>query len=410
MFDRKYIPASAALKLLLDAVPGPLPAEDIIIEAAVARTSACDVCSGEDLPGFARSTVDGFAVRAADTYGAKETLPAYINLMDEVFMGQRPAFEIKAGEAARIPTGGMLPAGADAVVMIEHAQIASDSLIEVLKPAAYGENVIQHDEDIKKGSLIVPRGHKVRPQDTGALAGIGITRLAVVRKPVVTLISTGDEIVPHSSPLAPGQVRDINSFTLAGLVSQEGGIPVKKGIISDDYAAIRHALESSLQDSDIILIIGGTSVGTRDMTARVISDIGGSELLFHGVAVKPGKPLIGGVIGSKPVLGLPGHPAAVAISFDIFVRPVIYRLLGVNTGRIFRNTVHAVMSKTVPSAAGREDHIRVQLEAGPDGYLAVPVPGKSGLITTLVKADGVVVVPDNRLGLDEGEKVIVNLF
>lgn len=410
MFDKKYLLPSDALNLLLDSIDGPLPSESLRIEDCCGRITASDIVSGEDLPGFARSTVDGFAVGSSDTYGARETLPAYITVRGEVFMGERPGFELAAGEAAKIPTGGMLPAGADAVVMLEHAQTVSDSMIEVLKPVAPGENVIQRDEDISKGSLVIRKGHRLRAQDIGALAGIGLVKADVVRKPVISLISTGDEIVPHGMPVNPGQVRDINSFTLSGLISEEGGIAVKKGIFRDDYEAIRQAVLNALDDSDMVVIIGGTSVGTRDMTAKVIGDVGKPGVLFHGVALKPGKPLIGGIVNAKPVLGLPGHPAAAVVSYDFFIKPIMRKLSGLNTEKVFRKTLTATMAKGIASVAGREDHIRVYVEARDGGYVAFPILGKSGLITTLVRADGVVVIRGNRLGLDQGEIVTVNLF
>jgi molybdopterin molybdotransferase len=410
MFDKKYILPTDALELILKSVSGPLSSETVGIEDCAGRISAEDIYSSEDLPGFARSSVDGFAVRSADAYGAKENLPAYMISTNEVFMGQAPLFEVNKGEAAKIPTGGMLPAGADAVVMIENVQVSTGSMIEILKPVAMGENVIQADEDVKKGSLIIYNGRRLRPQDAGALAGLGFTRVAVVRMPVVSLISTGDEIVSNGS-IKPGQVRDINSFTLAGLISEEGGIALKRGIFKDDYTLIRNALLSAVQGSDIVLIIGGTSVGTRDMTAKIIAEAGPSELLFNGVAIKPGRPLICGIVDSKPVFGLPGHPAAVAICFDMFIRPVMNKLRGIDTGKVFPKTLTATMAKAVASAAGREDHVRVCIETGGDnGYVAVPVLGKSGLIMTLVRADGVVVISENKLGLDAGETVEVNLF
>ncbi len=411
MLDKKYLSPSDALAMILSSgKDNVLRSERIKIEECYGRVSASEIISEEDLPGFARSTVDGYAVRSVDTYGAKETLPAYITVKGEVFMGEKPDFAISAGEAAKIPTGGMMPAGTDSVVMIEHVQTVSDTMVEVMKAVSTGENVIQRDEDIKKGSVIIRKGHRLRAQDIGALAGIGITETDVFRNPVVSLISTGDEIVPPSSPVNPGQVRDINSFTLAGLISDEGGIPLKKGIFRDDYDTIRGAVETSLQDSDMVLIIGGTSAGTRDMTAQIIDDIGSPGVLFHGVAVKPGKPLIGGIIGTKPVLGLPGHPAAAVVSFDLFIRPVMRRLSGIDTEKDFKKSVTAVMAKGIASAAGREDHIRVYVEQKDGGYEAFPILGKSGLITTLVKADGIVVIPANKLGLDQGECVVVNLF
>jgi|WetSurMetagenome_2_1015567.scaffolds.fasta_scaffold00012_82 molybdopterin molybdotransferase len=410
MFEKIYISQAVALNLLLDTVNGALPSENVGIEKCYGRTAASDINSQEDLPGFSRSSVDGFAVRSSDTYGAKETMPAYLTITDEVFMGQASGFEVKAGEAARIPTGGMMPEGADAVIMIEHAQVGAGSVLEALKPVASGENVIRADDDIKKGDPVIRNGWLLRPQDIGALAGIGKVSVDVVRRPVVSIICTGDEIIPHNGNIQPGQVRDINSFTLAGLISGDGAVPVKKGIFRDDYEIIRQALIFSMEESDIVLIIGGTSVGLRDMTADIIASSTGGRLLFHGVSIKPGRPLIGGIVNSKPVLGLPGHPAAVAICYEVYIRPLIFRMLGLESERIFRKTLSATMSKGVASSPGRQDHIRVRVEAGENGYIAIPVMGKSGLITTLVAADGVVIIPENRLGIDAGENVTVNLF
>lgn len=411
MFDKTYLIPAEALALILNRLPKQeLHSETLRIEECYGRIAASDVLSTEDLPGFARSTMDGYAVRSADTFGARETLPAYIAVHHEVLMGEKTGFEVEAGEAAKIPTGGMLPAGADAVVMLEHAQIVSDTMIEIMRSVAPGENVIQGDEDIKKGFPVILKGRKLRAQDIGALAGVGINSVEVFRQPVVALISTGDEIVSSSDPVRPGQVRDINSFTLAGLISEEGGIPHKKGIFRDDYDTIRKALEEALIGSDLVLIIGGTSAGIRDMTAKIIDNIGEPGVLFHGVAVKPGKPLIGGLIGRVPVLGLPGHPAAAVVSYDLFIGPLIRTLSGANVVRAFKKTTAAVMGKSIASAAGREDHIRVYIEIENDGTKAYPILGKSGLITTLVRADGIVVIPSAKLGLDKGEQVIVNLF
>jgi molybdopterin molybdotransferase len=411
MFDKTYLTPAEAVAMILDKLPlQTAHCETLIIEECYGRIAASDVVSAEDLPGFARSTMDGYAVRSSDTYGARETLPAYITVFHEVFMGQKISFEIKAGEAAKIPTGGMLPAGADAVVMLEHAQVVSDTMIEIMKSVAPGENVIQRDEDIKKGSSIILKGRKLRAQDIGALAGLGITSIEVFKQPAVALISTGDEIVSSRDSVSPGQVRDINSFTLAGLIMDVGGIPHKMGIFRDDYDTIRKAVDEALIDSDMVLIIGGTSAGTRDMTAKIIDDIGKPGVIFHGVAVKPGKPLIGGLIGGKPVLGLPGHPAAAVVSFDLFIGPIIRRLAGINVSKEFKKTITAVMGKSIASAAGREDHIRVYIEAASGEMKAYPILGKSGLIRTLVQADGIVVIPAAKLGIDQGELVTVNLF
>jgi molybdopterin molybdotransferase len=242
------------------------------------------------------------------------------------------------------------------------------------------------------------------------MAGLGITEIEVFRRPVVSIISTGDEIVSASGAVKPGQVRDINSYTLWGLIREHGGVPVKRGIYVDDYEVLKKAVADALRDADVVLITGGTSAGAKDMTSALINGMGTPGVLFHGVSLKPGKPMIGGVVGRKALFGLPGHPAAVAVCFDLFIRPVLDRLCGRSAVEPFTKTVRATMAKRIASSAGREDHVRVSLELRDGRWVAVPVLGKSGLITTLVKADGVVVIPGGRLGLDEGDEVEVKLF
>lgn len=411
MFDKSYLLPREALPRLLDALPGSSPGiERISLEESYGRVVASVIISPEDLPGFSRSTVDGYAVNASDTFGARETSPAYLTLDGEVFMGEAPSLNLLRGQAAKIPTGGMLPGGADAVVMLEYVNPVSEAMIEVLRSVAPHENVIAKGEDVRCGERVLSMGHRLRPQDVGALAGLGITEVEVFRRPVVAIISTGDEIVPAHSPAGPGQVRDINSFTLWGMIRRHGGVPVKKGIIADDYMRLKEVIDGSLNDSDIVLISGGTSAGVKDMTFALINEAGEPGVLFHGVALKPGKPMIGGVVGGRAVLGLPGHPAAVAVCFDLFIRPLIEKLGGVVPGHGVEKTVKATMAKTIASAAGREDHIRVSIEVMGEDVRATPVLGKSGLITTLVKADGVVVIPSGKLGLDAGEEVTVRLF
>jgi molybdopterin molybdotransferase len=411
MFDKNYLLPTEALARIIHALPDcPTPTEVLTIEESYNRVIAADIVSPEYLPDFPRSTVDGYAVLAQDTFGAKETAPAYLTLKYEVLMGDAPEFGLKNGIAAKIPTGGMLPPGADAVVMLEDVQQVSGEMIEILRSAAPGDNVIRRGEDIDKGARVLNAGKMLRAQDIGALAGIGITSIEVFKKPVLSFISTGDEIVSPETPLRLGQVRDINSFTLAGLVMNHGGILVKKGIFRDDYGVIKRAIEESLQDSDMVLISGGTSAGTKDMTAAIINDIGKPGVLFHGVSLKPGKPMIGGVVHGKPVLGLPGHPAATVVCFDLFIKPLLCKLSGLGKEPGFVKSVKAAMAKSISSAAGREDHIRVCVEEREGAFFAVPVLGKSGLITTLVKADGIVVIPQSKLGLDAGEEVTVILF
>jgi len=370
-----------------------------------------DIVAAEDLPAFARSTVDGYAVRAEDTFGATETMPTYLNLSREIFMGEYADFTLVDDTANKIPTGGMLPVRADAVVMFEHVQIIDGKMIEVMKSVAPGENVIQAGEDLKRREVVVSKGHRIRPADIGAAAGIGVTEVKVFEKPVVSIISTGDEIVPADQRPSMGQIRDTNSYVIAGMVTQAGGVPIRKGIFSDDYKVIRAAVEDAMKDSDVIAVSGGTSVGTKDMIARIIGDIGNPGILFHGLSLKPGKPMIGGVMHTIPIFGLPGHPAAVSVCLDIFMRPVLNALCGLEERRAeqLKGVVQARLSRNVSSSQGREEHIRAVIEEREDGLWAVPLLGKSGLIRTLVHADGIFVIPVNVNGMEKGETVEVRL-
>ncbi len=408
---QRAVSVKDALELLLKNLPGKPPhVERINIENSLSRILAEDIYSPEDMPGFDRSSVDGYAVISSDTFGASETMPLYLEVVGEVKMGEESLNRLTSGKAVKIPTGGMLPPGSDAVIMLEYTAQVDKSLIEILRPVAPGENVIKKDDDIKAGELVLKKGHRLRPQDIGALAGLGITEIDVYRKPVVSIISTGDEIVPATEKPRPGQVRDINSYNLHCLVVEAGGIPVRIGILKDEYEVIRDTLKKTCENSDMVLISGGSSVGTRDYTAKAIDELGNPGVLFHGVIMKPGKPTIGGIVNGVPIFGIPGHPAAATICFFNFVKPVIKRLSG-HVSIEFPKTIKAVLTKNIPSSPGRTDFIRVQIISTEDkGYLAEPIFGKSGLITTLVRADGLVVIPPERLGLEEGETVEVLLF
>ena len=397
----------------------PPASEELSISLCLNRIVAEDITSPEDLPEFDRSTMDGFAVRSADTFGAAESRPALVTIVGTIAMGAMPDRALSKGETMKIATGGALPKGADAVVMLEQTQAVDAVQVEVVKPVAPLENVVQIGDDIKKGEIILGRGHWMRPQDVGALAGVGITRLRVFERPRVAIINTGNEVVPADTAPAPGQVRDINSYNLEGLISQAGGIPIKKGIIPDEYGRLREALEAAVRDCDLVLMTGGSSVGTMDLTAKVINDLGRPGVLVHGVSIKPGKPLIMGVLSTPakqvPVFGLPGHPAAVSICFEVFVKPVLTRMTGevphpTLTGVSINRSVKAKLARSISSSPGREDHVRVTLEKKDGGLWARPVFGASGLISTLVKAVGTVVVPVNKIGIEVGEEVEVRLF
>ncbi len=409
----EVITVEHALELIFSKLSPKLPPEtNLKIYESYGRILSRDLFSPEDLPDFSRSTVDGYAVSASDTFGATEGMPAYVNIQYEVVMGEEPGFELQKGEVAKIPTGGMLPKGADAAVMFEHTQQADAGMIEVLKPVAPGENVIQAGEDVKKGDCVLKKGHKMRPQDIGVLSGLGIKDVWVYEQPKVSIISTGDEIVPPDKPVRPGQVRDINAYNLAGLLLDAGATPLIQGIFSDDYEIIRDVVKKSVTDSDVVLISGGSSVGTKDVTARVIDDLGKPGVLFHGVSLKPGKPTIGGIINNIPIFGLPGHPAAVSVCFEIFIRPIVKTLSGVSKERfiIEKRIIKARIARNISSSPGREEHIGVSLEEREGEIWAVPILGKSGLITTLIKADGTAVIPLRKFGVEEGETVEVRLF
>ncbi|MDN5332705.1 MAG: molybdopterin molybdotransferase [Tepidanaerobacteraceae bacterium] len=383
--------------------------EEVELLDALNRVLAEDVYSPEDIPPFNRSTVDGYAVISSDTFGAGESLPAMLKVVAEIKMGQRPDFALKAGEAARISTGGMLPEGSDAVVMLEYTQPLEDGTLLVERPVAPGENVILKGEDVKKGDPVLKKGHTLRPQDLAALAGMGFQKVKVAVSPKVSVISTGDEIKPPGAEIREGEIRDMNSFSVAGLVLKWGGIPEVFGIVRDDFDEIKKAVSEALKISDLVVISGGSSVGTRDHTVKVLESLGKPGVIAHGLAVKPGKPTIIAVVEGKPVVGLPGHPVSAMVIFEQVVRPIISWFLGrpEDYGGL---KVKAKIARNISSAAGREDFIRVRLEQREGELWAVPVLGKSGLISTMVESHGLARIAPEKLGVKEGDYVDVELY
>jgi molybdopterin molybdotransferase len=388
---------------------GPRASERIRTDHALGRVLAKDFHSPGCLPTFRRSTMDGFAVRAADTFGASEALPSYLSVVDEVLMGRPAERGPRTGEAVRIATGGMLPDGADAVVMVENTQDVDASTIEVLRPVAPGEHVIQVGEDVRTGDLLLASGHTLRPQDVGGLMALGIVEVAVATRLRVGIISGGDEIVTPDVEPGPGQIRDVNSYTIAALVERAGHTPVLMGIVPDLYDQLELAARRGLEQVDVLILSAGSSVSTRDMTAQVITALGSPGVLVHGVSLKPGKPTILAMIGEKPVFGLPGNPVSCMVTFDLFVAPTLHRLAGRSAGE-HRRTLAARLARNVASAPGREDYFQVRVEQRADGLWAEPVFGKSNLIYTLVKADGMVRIDLDTSGLTEGEWVQIILF
>jgi molybdopterin molybdotransferase len=406
----ELLPPSEALALLLRHLPEPTPeAETIATAASLSRVTAYEIAAPEPLPAFSRSTVDGYAVHARDTFGASDTLPAYLILAGEVPMGAAPGFALQPGQAALIHTGGMLPSGADAVVMLEYTQAARPGEIEILRAVAIGENELHTGEDVQVGQVVLPAGRRLRPAEIGGLMALGLTRVPVVVPPRVGILSTGDEVVPPDQMIQPGQVRDVNSYTLSTLVEKHGGCPVCYGIIADQRLSLKDALTRALQECDLVVITAGSSASTRDLTANVINELGEPGVLVHGVNVKPGKPTILAVTGGKPVIGLPGNPVSAFVIAGLFVVPLVERLLGLPTD-IPRAAISARLSINLPSQAGREDWVPVRLIHGLQGWTAEPIFYKSNLIFTLAQADGLIHIAPAATGLEVDAPVLVELL
>lgn len=398
--------------MLLESVPGPVgDVEEKNIEEALGRVAARDVPSPEDLPGFDRSSMDGYAVRAVDTFGASEGSAAYLELAGEVMMGRASDLSVGAGQVLRISTGGVMPDGADAVVMVENTELAGET-VEVVKGVAPGENTIGRDEDVAAGSLLVERGQALGPAQLGALAGVGIVKVTVYRRPVVAILSTGDEVVPADSKPEPGQVRDINTIALAASAVRAGCTAKECGIVADDFDSLLGAARDALGDADVLLISGGSSAGVRDMTLDVLNALGEPGVLAHGIYFKPGKPTLLAVCDGKLALGLPGNPASALAVFREVLIPALMKLRGERPGpaSFAPRTVEAVMERSVASSPGRLELVPVALNQTEDGYLAAPILGKPNLIGTLVRARGHVRVGEGVEGLEQGQRVTVEMM
>src|SRR5215472_635752 len=382
--------------------------ETVPLREALRRVPGEPVTAPHPLPGFARSTVDGYAVRAADTYGVSEGLPGYLAVAGAVLMGTEPTAAVTPGTAVIMPTGGALPPGADAVVMIEYTSEAMPGTIEVVRPVAPGEGVVRADEDAKPGQVIIGSGRPLRPQDIGMLTAAGVTSVTVRTKPVVTIFSTGDEVVPADTPdLKPGQVRDATAAALAALVADAGGEPVFGGIVPDDPGALEKALRDALPASDVLVISAGSSVGVRDETATAVARLGEPGIWCHGLAIKPGKPTLLAECGSSPhgtpgvpVIGLPGNPRSALVVFRLIGMPLV-RLVGGCEAPPPQPSARARLSRDLASAAGRLDVVQVTVSE--DG-MATPVFGLSALLSVLTVADGYIVIPDDATGLAAGSE------
>lgn len=390
---------------------GRLAVETVPLDDALGRVCGAEISSPENLPPLPRATMDGFAVRAAETFGASDSIPAFLDVAGAVAMGQIPGIAIGRNQAAAIPTGGFLPQGADAVVMVEYTNPAGKDAIEVSRPVTAGENVLGTAEDVAQGEVVIPLGKRLLPPDVGLLAGLGITEVAVYRRPGAAVISTGDEIVPITATPPPGRIRDINAHSIAALVRSSGGEAEMFEGVPDDPALLRAALEKALASADLVVLSGGSSVGERDHMVSVVASLPGAEVHAHGIAISPGKPTLIAAVNGKPVFGLPGHPVSALVVAQVFLAPFIRYLGGEELKRGPEGArVRAVLTASVHSAQGREEYVRVKID-GTGGHIgARPVFGKSGMLSTLVKADGFVVVPMHTEGIPAGEMVDVILF
>jgi molybdopterin molybdotransferase len=379
------------------------------IEEALHHVLAEDVVAREDVPSFSRSTVDGYAVQAKDTYGSSESMPSFLDVVGEIHMGKEAITALLSGQAMYIPTGGMLPPGSDSVIMIEYCEDI-DGLLNTYKQVAPGENVIDAGEDVRQGTLLLQKGTVLRPQELGVLASLGITHVEVYRKVKVGYLSSGDEIVPYQTEkLAAGQVRDINQLTISALIQEQGGEVIYGGIVRDDFEEFYQKAKELYQKVDFLVVSGGSSVGAKDYTTDVIQSLGNPGIFVHGVSVKPGKPTIFGMANDKPILGLPGHPASAVVIFSLFGTQVIRQLRGEGSHKR-PERVKARISKNIPSIPGRADYIRVRLTEKNGEWWAEPILGKSGLISTLVYSDGLTEIVSKKEGVREGDWVPVILF
>jgi len=386
--------------------------ETIPVVDACGRVLAKALTSPTDSPHFHRTNMDGYAVRARDTFGASASLPMYLKLVGNIEMGKEAKRPLKKGETMRIATGGMLPPGADSMVMVEYTEEMGDGTIEVQRSASPWENILRVGEDIKKGALIFSAGRRLRAHDVGALTGVGVTKILVHRQPKAALISTGDEIVaPHQTP-KPGQIRNVNQYSLRAMIAEAGGETIDLGVVKDDRTAFEKAMTQALKAADVVMISGGSSVGIKDMTVDIVCSFPKSEMLFHGISIAPGKPTIFAKAVGKPVMGLPGHPVSALVVFSLFGAPLIRMMGGESAATAFTplRTTHARLAQNVASAPGREDYVRVTLESQNGTLLARPLPGKSGAVFSLVQADGMFCIPHSEEGKETGEEVEVILF
>jgi molybdopterin molybdotransferase len=403
----KLIPPKEALDKWLKHLPENQPLIELVdTTGAAGRVIAEDITALHPLPAFPRSTVDGYAVQGRDTFGASDSLPAYFLLVGEVMMGSQPDFKLIPGSAALIHTGGMIPENADAVIMLEYTQTCRSGEIEVTRAVAPLENILQVGEDVQTGQVVICKGTHLRSAEIGGLLAFGIRTIKVAKKPVIGIISSGDEVVPPEVTPMIGQVRDINSSSLSSLVTEFGGETRLYGIVPDNASILKSVLNSALAECDGVIITAGSSASSRDITSQIIQEAGQPGVVVHGINVKPGKPAILAVYSGKPVIGLPGNPVSALVIAWLFIPPLFERMLGQNKPTL-KNRLTAKLTINVPSLAGREDWVPVKITQENGDYLAEPIFFKSNLIFNLVSSDGLMHIPADANGVNAGEFVQV---
>ncbi|HHV39440.1 MAG TPA: molybdopterin molybdotransferase MoeA [Tepidimicrobium sp.] len=377
-----------------------LAREEVLILKCTDRVLAEDIHSDIDVPEFNRSTVDGYAIRSKDSHGANESIPSLLTILGEVRMGEIPKYKVGPGEAVYVPTGGMIPEGADGMVMIEYTEKLDETSLMVYRSISFNENIILKGDDIKKGAIALRRGRRIGPEMVGVLAALGISKVKVYEKPKFYIISTGDEIIGLDEKLEMGKIRDINSYALHSLIMQLGGEVVGRTIVRDNYELLRSEAERAIDIADIVLISGGSSVGARDYTGRVIDSFDGKGVFVHGISIKPGMPTIIGEGRRKLIFGLPGHPVSSIIVFKAVVEQYIRQKMGIID---IMPRVKATMDFNFPSSPGKETYQTVKLKEIDGKFYATPSFGKSGMITLLSDSHGYIVIKSHEEGVYKGE-------
>ena len=388
----------------------PVGHERVPLAASSGRVLAAPFDAPADLPGERRSVMDGFAVRASDVRGAAAASPVTLAVIGNVPMGEVFAGAIGAGQAVAIATGGVVPDGGDAVVMVEHTAAAGGAGVQVSREVAVGANVVQPGEDVTRGGRLLPAGRRLRPQDVAVLATFGVTNVDVFRRPRVAVMSTGNELCPPGETPRPGQVRDSNGVTMAAQAAAAGCDVTLAGIVRDEAAALRREVARLLADHDAVILSGGSSIGTKDLSADALADLEPPGILFHGIDIRPGKPTLVARAGAKPVIGMPGFPTSSLVVFDAFIRPMLWRLGGETARETWPARRAARITREHRSVVGREDYLRVRLVDRDGATWAEPLPGGSATLSNVVLADGLVLVAAATPALAAGDAVEVLLY